>query len=392
MSRRYLVGWAIVALVVAVLATTGGLTNLAASIADPSRMDAVFANQGPLLLGAWRALLVVIAIIAVVTVVQLRRVPARVGLWLLLAVISIDLWSVLRHYWTFSESADVIFASDPAIDYLKQQEQPGRVFTFQTIPGARRDVMLRYDGLMHHRQRLVYGYHGNHIGRYGILSGETEGMEGIVTQIGNPNFWHLANIRWMYTDMAEPPFEGAERVAGPATNAAGSIVYLYRLPGDNPAAWVTPAIVKAPDNAVLATLREPAFDVRSAALFDTSAAVQGVQLARAPQPLDLPVTVERWDPGRIVLQLSSAAPAGSALMVSENYYPGWVATADSKPAATGRAGFSMIGVALPEGARRVELTFTSPRYERGKVVTLAATAAALVLIAAGMLLDRRRRV
>jgi LPXTG-motif cell wall-anchored protein len=40
----------------------------------------------------------------------------------------------------------------------------------------------------------------------------------------------------------------------------------------------------------------------------------------------------------------------------------------------------------------VVLTFTSPRYETGKAVTLGVLALAMLAIGAGLVLDRRRRV
>jgi uncharacterized membrane protein YfhO len=77
-------------------------------------------------------------------------------------------------------------------------------------------------------------------------------------------------------------------------------------------------------------------------------------------------------------------------MVSENYYPGWKAIADGKPAVLARADFSLIGVQLPEGARSVELSFSSPAYARGKVITLIALTVALLLIGMGVFAERRK--
>jgi uncharacterized membrane protein YfhO len=76
--------------------------------------------------------------------------------------------------------------------------------------------------------------------------------------------------------------------------------------------------------------------------------------------------------------------------VSENFYPGWKATVDGKPARIGRADYTMIGVELPAGARSVELDFTSPTYERGKVITWIAIVLGFLALAAGALRDRRR--
>jgi len=77
--------------------------------------------------------------------------------------------------------------------------------------------------------------------------------------------------------------------------------------------------------------------------------------------------------------------------VSENYYPGWTATADGKAAIIGRADMTLIGVELPAGARKIELRFASAPFETGKTVTLAALLLALVWWAAAGILGKVRR-
>jgi len=154
---------------------------------------------------------------------------------------------------------------------------------------------------------------------------------------------------------------------------------------------VAPVAIKAADENVLATILDPRFDVRRAALFDTAAAVPVASDAALRPPSDVVVRAARWEPGRISLTLDRPAPSGSALVVSENYYPGWTAAVDGRTAPVGRAQYVLIGVALPAGARSVELTFRSATYQRGKAITLAAVGAATLVLIAGVALDRRRR-
>jgi uncharacterized membrane protein YfhO len=78
------------------------------------------------------------------------------------------------------------------------------------------------------------------------------------------------------------------------------------------------------------------------------------------------------------------------MVVSENYYPGWLATIDGKPGRLGRVDFNLIGVELPAGARSVLLEFTSPTYQRGKVITWLAITLGLVVLLGGVWRDRRR--
>ena len=41
--------------------------------------------------------------------------------------------------------------------------------------------------------------------------------------------------------------------------------------------------------------------------------------------------------------------------MSENYYPGWTAPVDGRPAATARADYTLMGVTLPAGDASLEL-------------------------------------
>ena len=57
----------------------------------------------------------------------------------------------------------------------------------------------------------------------------------------------------------------------------------------------------------------------------------------------------------------------------------------------GRADVSLIGVALPEGGRTIELAFVNEPYKTGRLVTRLAVFVALLLWAAGAIVERRRR-
>jgi hypothetical protein len=386
---RLLIGWATVGVLALVIALAGGWTNVATGIIGQEYYEFVARNAGAVTAGAVRSLAFVLATVAVLVALARGRVAPRVAAIVLVALAAVDGWSIARHYWQFMGPASEIYASDPTIDYVKAQKVPGRVLALaldrqQTAP---HDPMLSGDGLMSHRIRQVLGYHGNELGRYQVLYGKENGG----ANVANPRFWQLMNVRYLMISGSETPFPGAQRLVGPVRNAAGSTVSLFAIPGENPPAWVAPVIVKAPDDVTLATLFDTRLDdVRRAAIFDTSAAVTAAEVRQLPPPLALTADVTRWDPGHISITLSEPAPAGSALVVSENYYPGWQATVDGRAAAVGRADYVLTGVALPAGARQVELTFRSRTYETGRLLTWIAVAVALAVTGAGFAMDRRR--
>ncbi|HET6761757.1 MAG TPA: YfhO family protein, partial [Gemmatimonadaceae bacterium] len=386
-SRRYLLGWLIAAGVIGLLASVGALSNMAETLVDERQFDRVLANRGALVAGAWRSFLFVALVVSLGFALLRGRVSGRVAAWVLAALVAIDLWTVERLYWTFSPPAKVIYASDPIIEMLRAEPQPFRVMPFNVVPAHGRDVFLTGDGLMTHRIRNVFGYHGNQLGRYNELVGAH-----VTERAFSPNVLQLTSTKYFLTDIPELPFvANTTLVKGPVQNAVGDTVYLYRLNADNPYSWVTPVAVKAPDDQVLATLLNPRFDIKRAALFDTSANVAVSQdLQTLPAPLAIQTSVRLHEPGRVQIELSAPAPQGSSLVVSENYYPGWNAAVDGKPARIGRADYTLIGVELPQGARRIELNFTSDSYTKGKVITWIAIAVGLLMLGAGVWRDRRR--
>jgi hypothetical protein len=237
---------------------------------------------------------------------------------------------------------------------------------------------------MPHRIRSVLGYHGNELGRYDNLFGEND------QQLGNPQIWRLTNMKYFLTNSSQSPFAGTKPVLGPVTDPSGSTLYLFEMPGSYPFAWVAPVIVKGPDDAVLTTVRDTRFDVSRAALFDTAAPVQAQQISKLPDSTGIVARASHYEPGHITVDLDKPAPAGAALVVTENYYPGWTATVDGKPAAIGRADYILIGVALPAGAKQIQLDFVSPAFQRGKAITLSVLVLCVLLTGAGAMAERRK--
>ena len=383
-GRRYLVGWGAGALAVALLATVGGVTGIATAVARPEAYEAVQANGSAVILGAWRSFLFVALTAGTILLWMLGRLP-RLALGAALAlVVTVDLWSVERLYWRFSPPASEVYASDPTIDYIKAQAEPGRVLAVPISEEmAYHDPFLMGDALMVHDVRSVLGYHGNEIGRYQQLY-RAEGA------VFNPNFWALTNAKYLLTNAEVSQLE---RLVGPVRNAAGTQVWLYRLPGDNPAAWVTPIAVTAPDEQVLPTLLDSRFDPKRAAIFAPEASIRpAADVSALPPPLSASVRLTSHAPGRIDLLIDGEVPEGAGLVVSENYYPGWRATVDGRDVPVSRVDYSFIGMQLPAGARSIELRFENARDERGELVTIVAVALCLLWIAGGLLRARAGRV
>ena len=404
-SFRYAIWWVAGAAAIALLASFGGVTNMAkviaASWAGDQADDFIASNNTAVVIGAWRSFLVVGVAALLVWLLDRRRLDRKnvgVALFVLLAL---DLFSVEKQYWLFSPRASKLYASDPALDYVRSQPEPGRVIAQPMAQLGTRDVMLLWDGAMVNGVRLLTGYHGNEIGRFQHLCGATPDTRCDVRILFSPTFWRHENVRYLYTNADSAAVSQAlaplnlppiKRLVGPVTDAAGTKVYLYRLPGDNPAAWLAPVFVKAPEAQTYDVVLNPQFDPTRIAILDTTSSIPSQQITAPPPALDIPVRVTRYAPGDIQLQLAASPPAGSALIVSENYFPGWTARVDNRPAPLDRVQYNLIGVQLPAGAKQVSLHFDDPAYERGKVITLLALLACAVLVVFGIVSGRRGQV
>jgi hypothetical protein len=393
--RRYIIGWLAFGALGAVLATSGALTSIAETLAPQQLAGVATENRTALMIGAWRSLLFLALLAGAVLSWEAGRLPLRALAIAIPLLIAADLWSVARHYFRFSPPADELYATDASLEFLRTHSDSGRVIALP-LGGAGmapRDPLLGGDALMIHRIRASTGHQGNELQRWVELAQNKSPAP--PQTFGNPQWRRLTNTRYWLTNSQLPeviPELNARMAlrAGPVTNALGSTAYVYEFLEDNPAAWVTPAYVEAPADAVYNTVLDPRFDVARAALFDSSDTVTGAQLAALPEPLELRTTVERPDHERIVVRLDAPAPAGSALVVSENWYPGWTATVDGQPAPAARADYAFIGVPLPEGAREVQFAFEEPAYGVGRAITLAALALCGVIALWGVLVERRR--
>lgn len=398
-TRRYLTGWAIAAVVVALLATMGVLTAIGESLAPQGKFELVNENATAVTLGGWRSALFALATAGVLWLHLQGRLRAVMAGGLLTGIVALDLWSIDRLYFKFSPPASEMYRSDPAIDYLKQLDRPGRVLSFESANLMGRDAYLGGDALMMHGIRTTTGHQANELQSWVQLAGaKSPGID--PRRLLDPQFLRLSNTRFWYTngELPEtfPELAGLRLVkrVGPVQNSFGNAVYLYELQlegAEQPPAWVAPVIVKAPPEPTLATVLDPRFDPRQAAIFDSASSVAGQQISTLPPPSPIGATLSRSGPERITVELDAPSPAGSALIVSENYYPAWRATVDGREVPVARADFTFIGVPLPTGARRVELTFEQASYRLGRTLTLIAMALSVAMVAGGIVVERRAR-
>jgi hypothetical protein len=147
--------------------------------------------------------------------------------------------------------------------------------------------------------------------------------------------------------------------------------------------------VKASPEQVLPTVLDARYDPTTFAIVDTGTTFQTTP-ATGLAPSSNRATVTSYEAGKVSIDLVAPATAGSLLVLSENYYPGWTAKSGSSPLRVSRVNYNLIGVELPAGAQHIETSFYDPNYGTGKTVTLIALFVAAVLLVVGVVADRRR--
>ena len=148
-----------------------------------------------------------------------------------------------------------------------------------------------------------------------------------------------------------------------------SDVHLYRNPDVLPRAFlVGRARVVADAAEALSTLAGGGFDPSNEViLFDRSSAPLSDMHEAST------ATLLQYGTNRVVVRVEAAA--SGLLVLSDTWYPGWVATVDGKPTPVLRANHTMRAVAVSAGSHLVDFEFRSHSIAVGSVVSLLAFAA-----------------
>lgn len=380
---RALLGFCGILLVGLLLQASGALGSIWTTMlyGDASeRSLAAFAAATPhITLGFGIALLLAVLAAVLVWLAKEGGVPLTAALAALALLVAIDLGRLDRAFIrTFDFHAWA--APDNNTRFLEERRDAGAPFRVADLRRSVQDVDLAMYGL-----DLVAGHHPNDLARYRQLLG-LEGSRATGANTRHPNVLRMMNVKyvvWPQEAVGQPPYPGAQALSSARRGMGLEAVYTY--PGLD-RAWVVDEVsVAENDEAALARILSQDFDPgREAILAEpTDPATPGVGATGGAGP----VTWQLFEPDERRLRVTTSGPA--LLVVSENWFPGWVAEVDGEPAAVRRANLTLQAVAIPSaGDHTVTLRYTAPTVMSALRISLVAAVITALLFASSYMRAR----
>ncbi|MDR0787258.1 MAG: YfhO family protein [Gemmatimonadota bacterium] len=274
----------------------------------------------------------------------------------LVSVVTVaDLWIVGRNFFETVPPPDVTFARDDVVDFLERQGNRDRVWVLPFGSGVYQN---QGNYLMRFGIEQAGGEHGNSLQRYHEFVGA--GQEVYVdwhNLLENQTFLDAANIRYIISmvELNSPRLREVHR---------GSAI-VYENLSALPRAYLVEDVITPPDTtSAISIISAPDFDPTR------SAVVYGAAPGTFPAgPLEGSADIVESTPDRIVIRTRSSRPA--LLVLSDNWYDGWVATVNGSETPVYRANHTFRGVRVGEGESEVVFEFHPRQLYIGLYIYLA---------------------
>jgi len=377
--------WLITAGIIALLGLAGVFGHLATAVAPPGRAPTAEALSASIRVSAVVGAFALFAVALLAFAYLQGRVPALAFALGLPLLVGLDLWRDGRRFWLYSDPpTQSLYRPDPIVTRLRAEPKPFRVLDLGVYPE---------NVLMAHNIAQVLGYQGNELRYFDELIGGRPGTQGQARfLLTSTRLWDALAVRFvLIPDTVGIP--GYHRILGPVESAAGSRGYVYEAETLPPYARVVPAAVKVDADSlvppILADPRFPGFD--RVVVLPSNSPVNPSPLRGLPPPSASHARVTAWDAGKMTVDLEPPPRDSSYVLISENWYLDWRVSVDGQPGQVLRGDHALLTIPVGPGAKRLELSYYSRSFARGKVIGLIT----LLFVIAGFVvppvMERRRR-
>ena len=303
-----------------------------------------------------------------------RRVPPQAALAVLAVLVAVDLGRIDRAFIRTDFDFPRWAAPDANVRFLLDRRASEPPFRVADLRGDDQNVKLAMHGL-----DLTTGHHPNDLARYRRLLGlEASRRQGANTT--NATILRMLNVKYLVWPVeARGPLSGGQVLStAPGPSGAEAV---YAFPGLG-RAWMVDTVAVMDDDDALARVLSPDFDPeREAVAAPPGPAVRGAGRGTA--------TWDAFEPDHRRLTVHATGPG--LLVVSENWFPGWVAEVNGEESPVHRVNVTLQAVEIPgAGEHSVVLRFTAPTVRRALRLTAVSALIAASMLAASFLPARAR--
>ena len=368
------------------------LSGLAFVIALGTAMDA-----GDRAIGWLRFTLCFLLATLIVNFWTLGRMRTRTAAILLTVLTAGDLWLVDRHFFWTQPRAEMVYAEDDVVRFLRSQPA-GRVWVFPLPDDPRYPHYMgngrfgpKSDYLMRFGISQVGGEHGNELYRWNRLLGlSTTGTVDWHNLTSYAPILNAASVRYIISGIKLVTRDTTVKDVGNRSalrEVYHGTAYVYENERAVPRAILVGAVraFSTPEKVVI-EMRTPEWDARKEALVEAEAApFVSTETSDASAGTAL---VASDDPDRVAVRVKADRPA--ILVLSDNYADGWVAHVDGQETPILRTNLTYRGVPVAAGNHEVVFEFKPQAFYTGLWVSAAAALVLLLSIGAIFVIPQER--
>ena len=357
------------------------IQSLPAEYIQPLVANLTEMRQAVFTADSWRSFYIILAGTGVLLAFIYGKLKKEYAIGIIVALCLVDLWTVNKRYLN-----DEMFVPKSEREAPQQKTQTDELIL--------RDQNLDYRVLnlasntfneneTSYYHKSVGGYHAAKLRRYqemieayinpemqALFKGVSE-AGGDMTQLNGDSICPVLNM--LNTRYFILPLQGGQTVPIQNPYAYGNAWFVDKLNYVNNANDEIAAVGK--------------LDLRHQAVADAKFKEQLGEAA--VQDTASVVTITSYEPNRLTYDVNSGK--GGVLVFSEIYYPGWEAKVDGQPVELGRVDYILRALNVQPGKHQVELSFFPKSVNLTETIAYIAYVLLILLVAAGVFLEWKRR-
>ena len=357
------------------------IQSLPAEYIQPLVANLTEMRQAVFTADSWRSFYIILAGTGVLLAFIYGKLKKEYAIGIIVALCLVDLWTVNKRYLN-----DEMFVPKSEREAPQQKTQTDELIL--------RDQNLDYRVLnlasntfneneTSYYHKSVGGYHAAKLRRYqemieayinpemqALFKGVSE-AGGDMTQLNGDSICPVLNM--LNTRYFILPLQGGQTVPIQNPYAYGNAWFVDKLNYVNNANDEIAAVGK--------------IDLRHQAVADAKFKEQLGEAA--VQDTASVVTITSYEPNRLTYDVNSGK--GGVLVFSEIYYPGWEAKVDGQPVELGRVDYILRALNVQPGKHQVELSFFPKSVNLTETIAYIAYVLLILLVAAGVFLEWKRR-